>query len=333
MKKSITLLLTLAFFSCQKQAPTSSVPTLNRIAIGSCSHEYDDDQMWNQVSEQDPDLYVWLGDIIYGDSEDMSVLQAKYDQQKSRESYQKMIAKVPVTGIWDDHDFGKNDGGKGWKMKDESKKLLFNFLEISDTAAVRDRAGIYRSQVFGPEGKQVKLILLDTRYFRDKQVKDPDPARKYMATEGSILGEDQWNWLKDELSSSTAQIHIIASGIQILPQDHGYEKWDNFPAERTKLIDLITVLNVKKPLLISGDRHISEVSRLDVDGLNDPIVEFTSSGLTHSYEESTELNMLREGPLVTAKSFGIIDINWTAEPIIELSAIGKQDTVFFNYQF
>lgn len=332
MKKSLLLFTIAALISCQNSQKTEE-PTLNRIAIGSCSHEYDDDQMWDQVLKQEPELYVWLGDIIYGDSKDMSVLETKFNQQKSRKSYQDLIATVPVTGIWDDHDFGKNDGGKNWKMKDESKELLMDFLEVPDTAQVRQRPGIYRSKTYGPVGKQVKLILLDTRYFRDNQVKDPDPKRKYMAGGGTILGEDQWNWLKDELYESKAQIHIIASGIQVLPKDHGYEKWGNFPAERTKLIDLITVLNVKKPLILSGDRHISEVSRLNVEGLKDPIIEFTSSGLTHSYEASTELNMLREGPLVTQKSFGVIDIDWADEPKIKLTAIGKADTVFFNFNF
>jgi alkaline phosphatase D len=304
-----------------------------RIAVGSCSHEYDENQMWEQIQTADPDLYIWLGDNIYGDSEDMSVLAAKYHRQKSRASYQSLISKVPVIGIWDDHDFGKNDAGKSWPYKNESKKLLLDFLDVPDSAAVRNRSGIYQSFQYGEGEQTVKIILLDTRYFRDDLVDDPNPDNRYLPAEGTILGEEQWVWLEKELRSSTAKVNIIASGIQILPREHGFEKWDNFPSERQRLLDLINTLNISRPLLLSGDRHISEISRIELPDLDDPLVEFTSSGLTHSYEASTEKNSLRKGPLVTQKSFGVIDILWKKSPEIELTAIGRDAEVFLRYSF
>jgi alkaline phosphatase D len=119
-------------------------------------------------------------------------------------------------------------------MKDEVKKEILLFLD-EDLQSVRwQREGMYVSYSFGPVGQRVKvcerflvgrisqlegkkkLILLDTRYFFDRE-------------EGDILGEEQWKWLAEQLNGSDAQVHLITSGTQILPHEKLYiEKWANY---------------------------------------------------------------------------------------------------------
>jgi len=107
--------------------------------------------------------------------------------------------------------------------------------------------------------------MLDTRYFQDPLSRTPKGSkRNYEADlDGQLLGEAQWRWLNAELSGSEADIHLIVSSLQVIAQDHRYEMWDNFPNERKKLFDLLLEKKIKNPVFLSGDRHLSEVSRIN----------------------------------------------------------------------
>ena len=151
-----------------------------------------------------------------------------------------------------------------------------------------------------------------------------------------MMGEAQWAWFENEIRNSDADIHIIGSSIQFIPTEHGFEKWENFPAARKRMLDLLAKHNPKKPLVISGDRHIAEISRLDVPGLPAPLFDFTSSGLTHTWNTKTwkdmpisEKNQYRVGNLIIEKNFGMILIDWSEkEPIIRLEIRGKNNAVW-----
>lgn len=305
------LVLILACASC-KEKPKTTI-----IAFGSCSHEFDSLQQWDNVMLHNPSAWIWLGDNIYGDTYDMDVMKRKYSQQKDRLSYQKLMSSTTIYGIWDDHDYGINDGGKEYVMKDESKQLMLDFLDVPTSNEVYQRQGAYQSYMLSSEELEIKLILLDTRYFRDSLEKNPDAPPLYKPNPGgTILGEEQWNWLQNELTESTADIHLIGSSIQLIPNDHGYEKWGNFPAERERFMNLIVETNPARPIILSGDRHIAEFSKMELEGLDFPLYEFTASGLTHTWGEAhDELNQYRIGNLIIKKNFGLIDISYSESEI------------------
>ena len=147
---------------------------------------------------------------------------------------------------------------------------------------------------------------MDSRYFRD-----PPENRG-----GTILGSEQWRWLINELTGSTADVHIIANGIQILPEEHPYEKWANYPSERQRLLQVIDALEVSNPILISGDRHIGEMSLVALPISGSPILEITSSGLTHYYEDfKGEVNKHRINPVVASINFATLVISKTGRQI------------------
>ena len=279
------------------------------IAFGSCNRQNADQPLWDDIVNQQPFLWIWLGDNIYGDTKNMNVLESKYNLQKQNSGYQKLVASVEVIGTWDDHDFGKNNGGIEFGPKAESQQRLLDFLDVPANAPARSREGVYQSFTYGEGDHKIKVILLDCRYFNDERA-------------GKLLGDDQWAWLEKELSESTAQVNIIGNGIQIIPEDHKYEKWANFPAERQRLFNLIEKYNVKNPILLSGDRHIAEISRLAIGEKS--IYEVTSSGLTHSWSTlDFEANQHRVGKLITELNYGTIKIDWTATPsTISLSLHG-----------
>ncbi|MCG8308193.1 MAG: alkaline phosphatase family protein [Cytophagales bacterium] len=300
------------------------------IAFGSCSHEFDSAQMWSNVLSHNPKAWIWLGDNIYGDTEDMGVMKSKYDRQKLRPSYQEMIQSLDVYGIWDDHDYGVNDGGKEFPMKVESKALMLDFLDVPSDAPVHKHSGAYQSYLIEGEGIKIKLILLDTRYFRDTLEINTDAPPLYLPNEdGSILGDEQWSWLEAELTKSSADVHLIGSSYQLIPNDHGFEKWGNFPGERKRFFDLIVKTKPARPIILSGDRHIAEFSSIEPEDLEYPIYEFTSSGLTHTWPtKRSETNQYRIGELIIAKNFGILQIEKQRKSIdIKMMVLGQNNEV------
>jgi alkaline phosphatase D len=283
------------------------IEVIEKIAFGSCNRVGEKQILWDDIMSEKPDLWIWLGDIIYGDSDDLSILEKEYMKQSQNSGYQSLKATVPVMGIWDDHDYGLNNAGKEFESKKGSRDLLFKFLEVNTTNPAWNREGAYQHYYVG-KNNLVHVILLDSRYFRDHPIYNFDQNNYTPNEEGTILGDAQWDWLEALLKESTASIHIIANGIQIIPEEHNYEKWANFPKERIKLFNLLSKYQVQRPILISGDRHVSEVSKLQ---WNDQLIyEVTSSGLTHSYENvGDEPNRFRISKLIGQKSFAVLDID------------------------
>jgi alkaline phosphatase D len=147
--------------------------------------------------------------------------------------------------------------------------------------------------------------------------------------EGDMLGEAQWKWLENELRNSTANLNILCSSIQVIADDHGHEKWGNFPNQRKKLLSLISTVKPKNLLILSGDRHMSEVSKMQLEGLPYPLYDFTSSGMTHIRSGTEEVNKHRVGELIIKKNFGVLKISWIGEkPVVALQTRGQLNELF-----
>ena len=300
-------------FSCDSRTHVDNY----RIAFGSCAHQDSEFQMWANIEASNPDLFVLLGDNIYGDTDDPEILKEKYSKQKSRIDYQSLISKVQTIGTWDDHDFGRNDAGKEYPIKEESKDLMMEFLDIGDDNPIRTREGVYQDYKFNAGNHEVSVILLDTRYFRDSLAIDTTGNGPYgQNVTGDILGENQWQWLEKVLRNSTSDINIIGSSIQVLSAEHGWEKWNNFPSARKRLFDLLEEVKPKNVIFISGDRHIAEFSKLNLDRLDYPVYDFTSSGMTSTWGKArAEPNKHRVKEMMVSLNYGLINLRFTDDQI------------------
>lgn len=323
-------------------AEESRPETLHRIAFGSCGSQKKDQPIWADVAAAKPDLFLFVGDNIYGDTEDMQVLADKYAQLGAKPGYQKLLATCPVLATWDDHDYGVNDGGSWYPKRVESQKVMLDFFDVPADSPRQAREGVYGAYTYGPEGKRVQVILLDTRYFKTRMKKDERSAEEkkrlklvgwYVPTddpEATILGEEQWAWLEEQLKQP-AELRIIASSIQIIADEKGMESWGNAPAERERLYQLIEKTGANGVVFISGDVHFSEISKVE-DGPY-PFIDFTSSGLTNSEPSwAAAVNSHRSSPIAYAKpTFGLIDVDWDAPtPKVTLEAIGVGGEVAFK---
>ncbi len=344
LKKILLLLvaLTLAFVAylfwqagrSETQTPATAVPEsyLDKtvVAFGSCNREERPQGYWETIGSHRPAAWLWLGDNVYADSPDTAVIAAAYDRQKQDPNYRAFRKGVKhIYGIWDDHDYGKNDAGKEWPIRAESRNLMLRFLDVPRSNPVWTREGGYQSYTIGEGEQRIKIILLDTRYFRDAFYPGTDGQRYGANPSGDILGEEQWTWLEQELRDSEAAVHLIGSSIQVLSAQHPYEKWANFPAARERLLDLIRTSDPGLPLLLSGDRHVAELSRIELGGLE--LYDFTASGLTHAYESAEERNDLRVSPLIGQTNFGLLTVLWSENGprLLAESRSVTTDEVFF----
>lgn len=299
---------------------------ISTVAFGSCNMESKPQEMWRWVAANKPDLWVWLGDIVYGDTRDMGVLEEKYDLRKNHPVYQLFIKQFPVIGIWDDHDYGENDAGISYPMKKQSRNLLFQFLDIAPTL---QQEGAYQSYVFGPSGKKIKFILLDCRYFREDPTVPLCPSDEDGQKELDILGEKQWEWLEMQLCQSEADVHVIGSGIQVLADEHRFEKWSNFPFAKRRLYELLVKCDPKRTVFLSGDRHMAEISAMALDDFGH-IIDFTSSGMTHTRASSDAgPNRFRIGQAVNDKNFGLLHFYWDERPLkMAMEIRGLENALF-----
>jgi len=311
----------------------NSVNTENKqftIAFGSCNKTPIKNVLWKEIRALQPDIWIWGGDNIYADTDNMIKLEKLYQKQNNIEEYQKLKATTPVLGTWDDHDYGLNDGGVEFEAKRESQQLFLDFMGVREDDAIRFQEGIYSAKVYEVNGNSVKIIVLDTRYFRTALTKSEDTKKRYQANtygEGTILGEKQWTWFSKELETSKADFNIIVSSIQFLSREHGFETWGNFPHEVDRLKQICSATQAKGVILLSGDRHISEFSKTKIKGLSYPLVDFTSSGLTHAYSNfSGEPNLFRVGKVIATESFGVVSLNFETRKVI-FKMIGRDGEV------
>ncbi|MEM8494776.1 MAG: alkaline phosphatase D family protein [Planctomycetota bacterium] len=315
-----------------RPVPTTGVAlepdaVIDTIVFGSCAREDRDQPIWESIVAAEPDVFLFIGDNVYvdipdvpGKSEDFA---RSYADLAAKPGWQELTATTPVLATWDDHDYGLNDAGREWEMKDVAKDYFMDFYGIADDAPMRTQHdGIYHAHTVGPDGKRVQFIMLDTRTFRDPLDRHPKgreeidghrygPYTQSTDTSRTLLGEAQWAWLEEQLAQP-ADVRIIASSIQVVTYEHRWECWGNLPHERQRLFDLIQDTQANGVVFISGDRHLIEISKSDEPDVPYPMWDFTSSGFNWGDRPVSDPNRFRVGPVLRQPNFGVIRIDWDA---------------------
>ena len=315
MLKFYIYFLIFFFFNASYSEDIVNKKTIKFI-FGSCSNQNKLMPHWNYINSYKPDYLILLGDNVYGDfnNSDATNLQNAYRVLDNDKYFKLLKETTDIFSIWDDHDYGKNDGGKNWIYKEKAKKLFLDFYNVNENDERRKREGLYKSwEIYN--SVKIKVIALDTRYFKDEFTinRNINIKKKYVSdynNKKTILGKKQWNWVSNEFNTDY-DILIILSSIQILSKNHGWEKWNNFPHERNKIINLIK--NSKRPtIILSGDRHVGGIYKL-----NDKIYEITSSSFNQSEFNLIENDQLLIGKIITKNNFGFMKIN-TKEKVVDI---------------
>lgn len=280
--------------------------TINNFQFGSCIEQRKEAPVLRSIIRDKPDVFFLIGDNIYQHAQDPEVLKEAYARQKQRPLVKKLFKSVPVSGVWDDNDYGKRDGGKEYLLKKESKEQMLSFFDVPAADPRRFREGVYFSVIYGKSPAATHVIVLDTRWFRDDlRVGRPGTAVRgpYVADanpEKTMLGEMQWEWLKKQLQIK-ADRRFIVSSIQVIPYEHGFESWGNFPVERQRLLTL-TASSSAPVIFLSGDRHHAEISAVEVNGKQ--LTEITSSSLNLPRFPGDEPNEFRVSDHYRMENYG-----------------------------
>lgn len=326
------ILLVYLIFLVFASAATAAQKT-TRIAFGSCLNQEKSVGILDQIRGLEPELFIFLGDNIYGDGSSASSLEADYKALGLQVPYKRLRSEIPILATWDDHDYGKNDGGAEYPLKMASERLFLDFFEAPETDERRKRPGIYKDHWLRVENKKLHIVLLDTRYFRSplklaqkelpypgKYEADPDPRKTF-------LGSAQWTWLKRRLKEP-ADFRIIVSSIQVLHNNHGWEKWGNFPKELKRLKGLVRQTGTPS-LFLSGDRHRAGIYHQHSTSFD--FYEVTASPLNETLPKPyrvPEESELRLKPEYFDSNFGTVELMWGQEKAI--LRIHRADGVIYS---
>ncbi|MFM2392775.1 MAG: Alkaline phosphatase precursor, partial [Bacteroidota bacterium] len=217
---------------------------ITKIGLGSCGNHKSRQKVLTNIYEEGIDLFLYLGDNLYIDTYEENVMKFKYeDFLTSRTEFQKLRSKVPILATWDDHDYGCCDEGSLYPLKKKSQKIFLDFYGEPANSIRRNQDGIFTSYYVGDQGQKLQIILLDTRFFLSNRKPNNgcginDYCPWDITDTKTMLGDAQWQWLKDELLKP-ADLRMIASSVQFSSSYHGFESWTLFPHEQKKMLDLI----------------------------------------------------------------------------------------------
>lgn len=286
-----------------------------------------DSSLIGQMAATPADFNLWLGDNVYFRESDYSSkagMQYRYSYDRRQPVYKYLLSGRPNYAIWDDHDYGPNNGDLSFEYKNIAAELFKQYWP-NRSSGEAGTAGTYCRFSWS----DCEFFLLDDRSYRssnawpDSTGKQPDCAKHY-------LGETQLLWLKNSLLSSRARFKFIVNGNQVLNPGNLYECYCHYTCELNSLIDFIQTNKINGVLFISGDRHFSEVIRIKKEG-HYPLIDITSSAVTSrafdlaKKPEPEFINPYRvPGTLVTVNNFAVFKISGTGEErVLEVDFVTK----------
>lgn len=289
-----------------------------RVAFGGgAGYTEDKERMWNTISEQHPHALLLLGDNVYIDHPESSITQRYcYYRRHARKEWQNLVASVPVYSIYDDHDFGTNDCNPGPKInspawKPDVWKIYTQNWNNPSYGGGDQQPGCWYNFHLG----DIHFIMLDCRYYRDRNG-------------GSMIGPVQKKWLFDTLKKNKGKstFTVVVSSV---PWSHGTkpgskDTWDGYPTEREEIFSYFEQQRLDGVLLISADRHRSDIWKTPRAHGYD-LYDFQSSRLTnvhvHPIMKSSKKSKMLYGYNKTC-SFGQLDFDSTKKnPIVTLKII------------
>lgn len=265
----------------RKQPPEFSFLT------GSCSYfnepVYDrpgtpygkDSSIFEPMAREKAAFMLWLGDAWYTREVDYYSewgLWYRASHDRALPITQNFLKSMPQLAMWDDHDYGPNDIGKNYILKDASRKVFNSYF--CNPSAGENGQGTYTMMTWG----DADIFMTDDRWWRSAdKLKDsidgkPNPEKR-------MLGKQQMEWLKNSLLYSTATFKIIAVGSQVLNPVSPFDTWWNFPAEYDEIMSFLKEYKINGVIFLTGDRHHSEIIKVERPGTY-PLYDITVSPLT-----------------------------------------------------
>jgi alkaline phosphatase D len=261
-------------------------PPNAKIAIGSCAYFNDpvsgfdrpgepyggDYEIFSAIHKAKPDLMLWLGDNIYYREPDWlteKAMRNRWRIDRAHPSIQPLLGSVHNYATWDDHDFGPNDSDSSFRLRDAALRIHRDYWPQVVYGNLWETPGVFTRFEWG----DVEVFMLDDRYHRSPNNMPPGPEKR-------MFGRGQLEWLKRALVNSDKTFKLICNGNQMIQPLERAERFNMFPAEQKELFDFIAQSRVEGVVFFSGDRHHTELLKVQWPGAAYPWFEYTSSPLT-----------------------------------------------------
>ena len=266
-----------------------------------------DSSIFETMANTAASFHIWMGDNWYTREVDFSTpwgLNYRASRDRSHAILQRMMAAMPQYAIWDDHDYGPNDAGKSYILKEESRTIFKNYS--LNPSYGEEGKGIYTQFNFS----DVDFFLTDDRYFRSEPGIADSADGKFSASK-TFFGAVQMEWLKNALLNSSATFKIIVVGSQVLNPLNKNECMRNYTYEQEQLLNFLSDHKISGVLFFTGDRHHSEIIKMERPGMH-PLYDITISPYTagiSKVRDEEEKNPNRvSGTLVEEQNFGKISV-------------------------
>jgi alkaline phosphatase D len=240
------------------------------------------------------DFFIGLGDMIYADalcessgrygnaqvqgnfqqSAALSQFWSHWSYSREDTGFQALLSRVPYYAVWDDHEV-VNDFGPASDIRDTAPYragvhlipvALRAFLDYNPIIPPRVLPlRLYRSVRWG---QQLEMFILDTRLYRDPNIRVDDPDNPK-----TMLGAQQLDWLKEGLAASDATWKVIVTSVPLTiptghPPENGRDGWASgdgdtgFEQELLGLLRHLRDKHVRNIVFIATDVHFASAQRL-----------------------------------------------------------------------
>jgi alkaline phosphatase D len=250
-----------------------------------CRQEPGGYAIFNRMRQAAPQFALLLGDLIYSDDRcaappnvpgsdfiatSLETYRAKHRYQRGDQALQEFLAEVPVYAIWDDHEVRNNFSGPFEPSMPDGRQALLEYWPIGTPP--EDPHRLFRKF---RRGADLELFILDTRQYRSRNG-DPDGPEKTM------LGGAQREWLREELSRSTATWKVVATsdplsltkaGSALVPGNDSWARGPDgtgFQTELRSLVETILQRRIRNVIFLATDVHFAQVNAYDPDADGSP---------------------------------------------------------------
>mgnify|MGYP006197759891 CR=1 FL=1 len=134
-----------------------------------------------------------------------------------------------------------------------------------------------------------------------------------------------------------APFKFVVTGGQIVNPVPEFENYSSYPVERKKFLDKLAEQKIPGVIFISGDRHSTNLQKLEREGTY-PLYDFTISPLTSGAYQPTEREM-KESPIVEGtmvnqmQTFGIMEVSGKrTDRVLKINVFDKEGKKKWDYE-
>ncbi len=305
------------------------------------------------LARENPDILLMIGDMDHGNPASLSEYRAMHKANRGNEKQvgaalkDYLLYNTPVAYVWDDHDYGENQGDKNTKSKKDALRAYKEYWPSYDL--VREEEGIWQNFKYG---NLAEVFVLDVRSQRDPDTyKDPafipdTEARsnrntlRYNTCRSMLDGDlcpgglptGQKEWLKDALWYSNAKWKIIVTPVTWNPSTEKDDAWWDFRAERLELMAYLKSRGISGVIFVSADLHTggaiddgtySGYPEMSVPDLNLGGAEVACR--LHNPERESDCGNWSHGIVAEGSGYGLITLNQDRAIVSAKNTFG-QDT-------